>query len=752
MLREIITFTLAALILAGTVTSSAEDDSDAKDDDKKTLEEAINEATLRISERVNVVGSASSLETIPGSAYVIDGEALEAQRQGFDDIHRMLRQVPGVVIQEEDGYGLRPNIGMRGTGSERSAKITLMEDGVLIAPAPYTAPSAYYFPVTGRMESIEVRKGSSQIKFGPRTNGGALNLISTRVPTSLRMRADVAVGTDSALKGHINVGDSYKNVGWLFETYQLRTNGFKELDGGDRTGFHVQDYLGKLRFNTSPSARIFQTLELKVGAGKEDSNETYLGLTGRDFDGNPVRRYAASQPDNIQWNHQQFQARHFVAVPNGIDVTTTFYRNNFERNWYKLQSILGTGIGGIFDDPLKHASELAIAKGADSDPNDLRVRANVREYYSQGIQSVAGFTAHTGATEHNFELGFRYHRDEEDRFQHEDGYQMLNGLMGLTSSGAPGSQSNRVSDASALALFAQDTIRISRWTLLPGVRYETIELTRTDYATSDPGRREPRVRKNHVTAVVPGIGITYAATPKLNVFGGIHKGFSPPGPGATEFTQSEESANYELGVRGQSRSLGAEVVLYYNDYSNLLGIDTLSSGGSGEGDLFNGGASRVQGVEASLRYDFAELSKSRLRFPFLFSYTLSDAKFLSSFDSTYPPWGDVQKGDKLPYLARHQLYARFAVEDSGWSAGVDTNFTSRMRTEAGQGDIPAGQGTDAYLVVNAFAEFDLSEDVRFFASVQNVGNNAYIVSRRPAGLRPGLPRTFMTGIKLALGR
>ena len=752
MLREISTLTLAALILAGTVTSSAEDDSDAKDDDKKTLEEAIAEATLRISERVNVVGSESALETIPGSAYVIDGEALEAQRQGFDDIHRMLRQVPGVVIQEEDGYGLRPNIGMRGTGSERSAKITLMEDGVLIAPAPYTAPSAYYFPVTGRMEAIEVRKGSSQIKFGPRTNGGALNLVSTSVPISLRMRADVAVGTDSALKGHINVGDSYKNVGWLFETYQLRTNGFKELDGGDRTGFHVQDYLGKLRFNTSPSARIFQSLELKVGAGKEDSNETYLGLTERDFDGNPVRRYAASQPDNIQWNHQQFQAQHFVAMPNGIDVTTTFYRNNFERNWYKLQSILGTGISGIIDDPPEHARELAIAKGADSDPNDLRVRANAREYYSQGIQSVAGFTAHTGATEHDFELGVRYHQDEEDRFQHEDGFQMLNGLMGLTSAGAPGSQSNRVSDASALALFAQDTIRISRWTLLPGVRYETIELTRTDYATSDPGRREPRVRENHVTMVVPGIGITYAATPGLHVFGGIHKGFGPPGPGSTEFTQSEESLNYELGLRGQRRSLGAEVVFYYNDYSNLLGIDTLSSGGSGEGDLFNGGASRATGIEASLSYDFAELSESGLRLPFLFSYTLSDAEFLTSFDSTYPPWGDVQEGDKLPYLARHQLYARFAVEESGWSASVDANFSSRMRTEAGQGDMPAGQGTDAYLVVNAFAEFDLSEEVRFFATVQNVGNNAYIVSRRPAGLRPGLPRTFMTGIKLALGR
>ena len=195
-----------------------------------------------------------------------------------------------------------------------------MEDGVLAAPAPYAAPSAYYFPTAGRMQAVEVRKGSSQIKYGPYTTGGALNLVSTQIPTEFSGRVNVLAGSEQERVLHAHAGDSGENFGLLAETYQIRTDGFKNLTGFNNadagfdydTGFNKANYLAKLRVNTDDDARVYQALTLKVGQTEETSNETYLGLTEADFDDRPYARYAGSREDVMNTEHQQIQARHFL--------------------------------------------------------------------------------------------------------------------------------------------------------------------------------------------------------------------------------------------------------------------------------------------------------------------------------------------------------------------------------------------------------------------------------------------------------
>jgi Fe(3+) dicitrate transport protein len=717
----------------------------------RLLERPIEIAEIVV-ERVMMTGGRSGVDEIPGSATYISPR--ELARFSYNDVHRVLQRVPGIYVQEEDGYGLRPNIGMRGTGSERSSKITLMEDGVLMAPAPYAAPAAYYFPTVGRMQGVEVRKGSSQIKYGPYTTGGALNLISTQIPSEFAGSLDLQAGEHGTRNLHAYAGHAFENVGFLVETYQAYTDGFKQLDTGGDTGFEKQDYLAKLRLNTDADARVYQALTLKVGRTTELSDETYLGLTELDFDRTPYRRYAGSQEDLMDTEHLQLQARHFIRPAAGVDVTTTLYRTDFDRNWYKLDRVrpsadaASLSIDDVLAEPAANAAAYAILTGQTS-PNDnaLEVKANNRSYYAQGVQSVVGLQLGAGRVAHDLEVGLRYHEDAMDRFQWVDLYEMEEGTMVLGTRGTPGTESNRIESARALAAYAQYRLARGGLSVMPGLRYEHITLKREDYGKEDPERTgaDLQVNENTVDVLIPGVGVEYQFSEAWGTFVGIHKGFSPPG--SREGTKPEASVNYEVGGRYRAGGLRAEGVFFFNDYSNLLGADLAASGGQGTTDQFNGGQVDVVGLELSLDYDLARLAGTRLTLPLSLVYTYTDATFKNAFESEFEPWGTVRAGDALPYLPQHQLAAGLGLEGPRFGLHVNASYVGRMRTKAGQGDYVPAETIDAHFVLDVAGDVRVVRQAHLFARLQNVTDAVYAVARRPAGLRPGLPRTFSLGLR-----
>jgi len=204
----------------------------------------------------NILGSKFQVKNRTGSAYYLSPQDLK--QFGYTDINKVLRAVPGISLYEEEGFGLRPNISLRGTSPERSSKITIMEDGVLIAPAPYSAPAAYYFPTMGRMGSIEVLKGSSQIQYGPYTTGGAINLVSKQIPKSLSGDVQFTYGSFNSRNTEATIGDSGENFGFVAQYYNYNSDGFKSIDGGGNTGFDKTDYVGKFRLNTNFDAKYFK--------------------------------------------------------------------------------------------------------------------------------------------------------------------------------------------------------------------------------------------------------------------------------------------------------------------------------------------------------------------------------------------------------------------------------------------------------------------------------------------------------------
>ncbi len=716
------------------------------------MEESVMGLPSVLVESVSLTGGLSGLRDVPGSAHYIS--PLDIEKFSYTDISRTLRAVPGVNLQEEDGFGLRPNIGLRGTGAERSSKITVMEDGVLAAPAPYAAPAAYYFPTIGRMQAVEVLKGSSQIRFGPYTTGGAINLISTAIPDDFSVRMHLFGGSFGNRNLHAFAGNSHQNFAYMVETFQYQSNGFKNLDGDGDTGFDKKDYLAKFRLNTGPEAKIYQSITFKIGQSEETSDETYLGLTDADFKTDPYRRYSASQMDKMNTSHEQYSARHIIQFSKNIDLTTTVYRNNFHRNWYKLDKVVtGAGdklsIASVLENPTDFAEGYEILTGTTS-LNDaaLEVKANNRSYVSEGVQTVLGYRFLTGEISHKLDLGIRFHKDELDRFQWVDKYKMENGVMELTDAGTHGTESNRIETGKALATYLQYKVKYGNWTFIPGLRNENIKMERENFGKNDPDRTgsELSVRSNDVSVWIPGIGVDYKFSADLSIFGGVHKGFSPPG--SKDETLPEESINYELGTRFQKGSLSGQAVVFFNDYKNLLGADLAASGGSGSADLFNGGEVETKGLELQVSYDFLSEKSEGWSMPLSLVYTYTDAQFQNSFESEFEGWGTVAVGDELPYLANHQATLMLNVSNQKFGFNLSGRYQDAMRTTAGQGAIPVNEKTDAHFVVDINANYLMHKNVAVFASLTNVTDEVYIVARKPAGVRPGMPRAFMGGLKV----
>lgn len=697
---------------------------------------------------VGLAAGAQRADEVAGALTVLSKRELE--RFQYADPMQALRAVAGVNLQEEDGFGLRPNIGLRGSGTERSARITLMEDGVLAAPAPYAAPAAYYFPTVARMSSIEVMKGSSQIAFGPSTSGGALNLISTAIPTqtsavNLRLEAGSFQGrrTQFAVGGTRALGSG--TWGYLMEYVGLSSDGFKELETAE-TGFQKEDRLVKLRW--TPREGHKEYVQLKWGDVREMSHETYLGLTDSDFAFNPLMRYAGSSEDVMEVAAQQMSLTHSLQRGQW-DWETCIYRNAVERNWYKLDRLRdSTGTFWSLSASLSGDGDSFDAVGLLNGRNSigleqLELKANNRSYHSMGIQHRGGWNFQVGQrNDWRFTYGLRVHRDGVDRFEWRDGYAMHEGMMQLVASGTPGTAGNRLDGAEAFAGYARLIARAGGLTFSPGLRHERIAMQRTHYEPTDASRESGgEFRENRVNVWLPGMGVHWSIREDMNAFAGLHRGFIPPG--SAPDSEPEQSWNAELGFRLSRQRFSLQITAFHTAYQNLLGSDLTAVGGEGSGDMHNGGGALAQGLELEWAWDPLSRNEGGWSLPMRGTYTFTKALFTHDFASDFGPWGQVVEGDLLPYLAPHTGALGLTLEKDGVHWDVNARYTASMRAEAGQAQDFVG--TDSAFIVDCGVRWAMGEHVQWRISGSNLFDEVYIASRRPFGVRPGAPRMLRLG-------
>ena len=737
---------------------------------------------------VEVLGRGEKLFETPGSGYKLDGLELEAFQ--VDDINRLLGRVPGVYIREEDGFGLIANISLRGVDTSRSAKVTLMEDGVPTAPAPYSAPEAYYTPLLGRMSGVEVLKGSSQVRYGPHTTGGVVNYLSTPLPGRKAGYVKVAAGTQGELQGHAWLGERWQTeagtVDALVEGYYRENNGWQRIDaagdytGSGETGFERWDSMVKVGWSSTDGRH---RVEAKAGTAGLQADLSYLGLSDSDFAADPFRRYAASRLDVFDTEHDRTLISYQWRGEGNWELSWKSYYNRFHRNWYKLNDIRdldldGDGIveGAQGKAPVRMDLSAAVGGAAGGTGLEalqgeraasLRVRANNRSYYLAGTELNVRGWFDAGDWQHSPLMGVRFHRDSIRRFQWHDLYaQAADGSWGLPVTSPRGSDGNRRQETRASALFLENEMTHGRWTLLPGIRFEFLD-QRYETFSADGNNQSTGRGSGDMTVWSGGMGVSYRIDPQSAAFFNIYRGFSVPDPisAITDDISEETSNSVELGYRfrDEASGLNAEVVAFTTAYHDLIVIDNIGSGGGTGAQqpvTENIGEVRSYGIEFLMTGLLAEAGDGSWRMPASLAATWTVAELDGDSRSTDAEsiFAGGSDGTPLPYIPEFTVNVNLSLEWERWSTGFAASYrdsTPSTATDATEPVNPLTGGEDArygridsIFLVDWNLHYQVSEEVSLFLTVNNVFDAEHLVSRHPHGPRPGAPRTAMVGLTM----
>jgi len=667
-------------------------------------------------------------ESIPGSVSVLDARSLQSSR--VFTTSEALRKVAGVNVRDEEGFGLRPNIGIRGVNPTRSSKVLLLEDGIPLSYAPYGDNASYYHPPIDRFESVEVLKGAGQILYGPATVSGVVNYITPSPPDTPSGSVTLIGGNRDYLNGHLRWGGTWRGTGLLVDLTRKQGEGARE-----NQRFGLSDI--NMKLVTTLNAR--QSLILKGNYYGEDSNVTYSGLREDEYRQNP--RQNPFRNDFFYGDRYGASATHSVFLKNTVTITTNVYGAIFQRHWWRQSSNSSQRPNDSSDPACGGMVNLNTTCG-----NEGRLR----RYTTWGVEPHLRFTHGLFRIKNETDFGFRIHFENQDRRQE-------NGT-------SPNSRTGTIVESNvrknqAFSAFVQNRFSSGKLAVTPGARIERINYERTNNLANGGAGVTGRT---DLTQVVPGLGIAYSVRDDLTVFGGIHRGFAPPRTediinnttGGAIDLDPELSWNYELGLRGRLHpGAGLEATLFRMDYENQV-VPASLAGGVGA-LLTNGGQTLHQGIELAGRFDLGTVLGARQNLYFRTAYTyVPVAEFTGTRFSSVPGFPEVSvTGNRLPYAPRHLITATVGyLHPRGVDALLEAVYIGDQFGDDLNTIVPTPDGQrgliPAQTTWNATINYPV-ESLRttLFVTIKNLLDRTFIVDRA-RGILPSSPRLVQAGMHI----
>ena len=716
----------------------------------------------------------ADFQKIPGAASVINEKSLKLINPiGTQEI---LEHVPGINAFSDDGIGnSRISIGIRGLNPRRSSRILILEDGIPIQPALYVYPNMYYNPPVERISRVEVIKGSGAVAYGPQTMGGVINYLTKRPD-----------GDDNAILQVTTGENGYNSI--FFETGNLIKSNFNpelqvlyKMGDGFRNNNDFDQINTTLKFNFITSDK--KTLYSKTNYNFEKSNATYTGLTKWTFENFPnfnpkrydeftIKRFSSdlilseklsssilktskafiSYFDRRWWRENDIfvSASRYETWLTQNDLTNTiknledyiYNENPTEKSWNSYDDLIRIGNGEDNFGILRTFYVLGLEQRYDIDHSFLNYQTNTeiggRIYFERFIDD----RVHGNSPDSRKGVFYEYDEDQDMYFVDYN-------------------QKSQHYESVAISSHISQNIKIAKDLLIkPGVRLELFEQIRVDRLNGSTYQDRTSIE------LLPGIGFNKKIN-NIKLFGGIHRGFTPPSSGALNIlnfgdtndgldVESEKSWNKELGFRYNTSKLDLEVTYFNIDIENMVA--------AGRSMKFNNlGKVVSKGVELGSVF---KLSNYNQFLPDLFfTYTNLNAEvkeaIVNTPETVYSTASEPASvkdslinlsGKKLPYTPEHtmilgiennlfnKLSFRFDykyvskvfsdflnLEDEYF--GNDVNDLYYVAPEQVCGNIGICGPIDSYSIFNLSINYDITPKMKLKLSAKNLTDEIYMGSK-----------------------
>lgn len=645
-----------------------------------------------ITEKVHVLkevsitstGIKSEIKDIPGTVSIID--AKQIHESGAQNIGQIINRVPGTNYLDEDGRGLKPNIGLRGLDPLRNRNLLVLIDGKFpIGMTYYGDPASYYMTPIQSIDRIEVIKGASPVLYGGYSVGGVVNMITKKGKYIPETKADVSYGSFSSFNAQVSTGGNNGKVNYLVSGLYRQGDGFR-----DRSNFNIKDVTLNLGTQLDSTSEI----SLYLNGFSEDS-ETPGGLTQAQYDSDITQSQHSS--DHFYSNRYSTAISYKKTYKKYHTFSSSIYGNYFVRNWWIA-----------YKNPTNNGYL-----------RDIHALGNVTDY---------NCTKELFKKKNSLIAGIRIHTDRLDDIN----------ITGENKEARTGTTTGNAINTSFIyeGYIYNEFSPTKDITIAPGIRYTNIQYKKNDYI-------KKRNTEMNVDAFVYSAGLIYKLLEHSRIYATFSKGYQPPtlnaavNPGNIDAgvdLKPETSLNYEIGFRTNPLTwLSFNASVYKMDFNNKV----ISESGINK----NVGGSYHRGIEAELELGpWNEIT--------LFANaTLQKATFTTGTDNgkilPNAPQQLVAAGIRYKIPLKNQNLIINVFNNYVGKQYSDSKNTEEQSEDGKIGPIPA------YNVINATINYN-RKHWGIYLNINNLLNEKYFTLRWASwnGIIPAPKRNFLIGAQV----